>query len=86
MNAIDVGVFLGRCLAKLSLEYVFRIAFQLSSFYFFRQNIKGADLHLVGVGLGAHLMVSQPERNHLFVLLIFSGKSFKNIHRVPSQF
>merc|ERR1712025_1420926 len=39
-NSIDVGEFVGRCLAELSVQ----------------QNIKGENFHIVGHSLGSHLM------------------------------
>merc|ERR1712066_517575 len=39
-NSIDVGEFVGKCLAQLSVQ----------------QNIKGENIHIVGHSLGSHLM------------------------------
>ena len=59
-NSIDVGNYLGRCLAELSERSVDTDTILDTVKYSppLRTNVKGEDFHLLGWSLGAHVMVS----------------------------
>ena len=60
-NAIDVGEFLGLCLAELKKRYVHitRLKFlkKIELKIFLSHDVAGSNIHLVGHSLGAHLVV-----------------------------